>query len=680
MNFFLNSINTKNLFCLLNATFFSLLVTIFGFVIAFNIKQHALDEAQTKAEMIADQYFAIHTYFSQELNPSALKTTQAYRSNDYFDPIWMPSTYAVKQIQKTILSKGKNDYSIKNAAINARNPDNEADPNERQFILQLNKDPDLMEESFIQMINNEPFLVLLTRGESFEKSCLNCHGSPGQAPKELLLIYGNIAGFNRTIGDCSHVITIKTPLPKQYSKANSFALKLSVLFSIIVFCFFYGQYLLVNYILFKPISVLQSTIQKISNDPEKLQQIDPLPPGKELNQLVKTFNLMSQELHRNMEEIETLSRKRALELSALKNELRSKTDQSNRYETFFKDCEKRYETLFNSISDSVLIFDARTRRFINCNKSALNLYGYAKEKFLQLHLNDITEEYELSETPNPTVLDSKKNNMLIQYHKKKDGTVFPVEISSGIFKIDNHEMEFSIVRDVTGERKNEAKILRNEDRLRLLTRQLIKTREDECKRISLELHDSMGQSLTAAGFNLSLLGNDIPDACQELLADTVLIVNNLADQVRELSLDLRPNMLDDLGLIPTLRWYLNKFTKRTKIKTTLKAVELDKYKNENFEITIFRVVQESLNNVQKHAKARHVEISLRREGTRVTGSVQDDGKGFDINKMFKTSDRKHMGMLSMKERISILGGRLKIQSDKGQGTRISFEIPFERLL
>ncbi len=250
-----------------------------------------------------------------------------------------------------------------------------------------------------------------------------------------------------------------------------------------------------------------------------------------------------------------------------------------------------------------------------------------------------------------------------------------MEITPRSFKIKNKSMVFGIVRDITARLKSEENVQKAEERLRFLTRRLIDAREDECKRISLELHDAMGQALTAIGFNLSNLRNDISDSCLELLDDTVSIVDNMSDQVRNLSLDLRPSMIDDLGLIPTLRWFLNSFTRRTKIKTKLETVEFDEYRNENLEITIYRIVQESLNNVSKHAKAKNVEISLKREISRITGFIRDDGKGFDINEIVEASGEKNIGLLSMKERISILGGTFKIQSGKGQGTRINIEIP-----
>jgi len=356
-------------------------------------------------------------------------------------------------------------------------------------------------------------------------------------------------------------------------------------------------------------------------------------------------------------------------------DLKNQIDQSKKAEIFLKERKKMYEKLFNSVTESVLIFDARTGMFVSSNKAASKLYGYTNEEFLQLHNNDIIPDYGISKTAIKKVIADGKINIPVRYHKKKDGTVFPVEITPGSFKINNKDMVFAITRDITERLRSEEYSKRTEDQLRFLTRRLIDAREDECKRISLELHDAIGQALTVIGFNLSFLQNAIPDVCQEILDDTVSIVDNMSNQIRNLSLDLRPSMLDDLGLIPTLRWHLNRFTRRTKIKTKLETVELDEYRNESLEITIYRIVQESLNNIAKHAEAKNVEISLKREITRITGFIQDDGKGFNINENFQTNEGKHIGLLSMKERISILGGTFKIQSGKGQGTRINIEIP-----
>ncbi|MBU1344144.1 MAG: DUF3365 domain-containing protein [Proteobacteria bacterium] len=639
----LKTIKTKTLFFLFNGFFIIVLLIIIGFATSYNIKQHALDEAKIKAGMIADQYFAIHTYFSQKLKPAISKMIQPYRSKEYFDPLWMSSSYVVRQINKTILSIGENTYSIKDAAINARATDNEADHYERQFILQLNTDPGLMVKSSVQQIDNMPYYVFLRRGELIEESCLHCHGSPAQAPKQLVDIYGDHAGFKRNIGDYPHAIVIKIPLPKAYLTANRFALKLSLICCAIILVFFYVQYLLANYLLFEPISKVHSTMQKFFNKPDKLKQIKPLPSGIELNQLAKVFNSISKKLYQNKKENEV-----------------------------------KYGNLFNSLKNSVLVFDAQTRLFVSSNQAASNLYGYTKDEFLQLHHNDITAEHAISEDSITKVIEGEKIEIPVRHHKKKDGTIFPVEITPGQFKTDNRIMLFGIIKDITESLENKKNRQKDEDRLRFMAHRLIEIREEECKRISLELHDAMGQSLTALGFNLNLFQNDISDSCQDLLTDSISIIDNLADQVQDLSLDLRPSMLDDLGLVPTLRWYLNRYTKRTRIKTKLAAVGLEEYKNENLEITIFRIVQESLNNVLKHAKAKNIELFLKLENTRFTGCIQDDGKGFDINEIYQTIKGKRIGLLSMKERISLLDGTFEIQSAKGQGTRISFEIPLDR--
>lgn len=307
------------------------------------------------------------------------------------------------------------------------------------------------------------------------------------------------------------------------------------------------------------------------------------------------------------------------------------------------------------------LFELKTRQI--CELSMIKRDGTPFDVHLESTL--VLDEYKNIEQYRIMVIDisehKRTQKQMAQYSDHLEETV------------DRRTTELSVLKKDLIIKMDQTR--KSEEQLRFLTRRLIDTREDECKKISRELHDALGQQLTAITFNLSTLRNDIPDFCKELLDDTDLIVDNMATQVRNLSLDLRPSMLDDLGLIPTLRWFINDFHKRTKIKIKLKAVELDEYRDENLAITIFRIVQESLNNVKKHAEATNVEIFLKREITRITGFIQDNGKGFDINEIFLTNEEKHLGLLGMKERISILGGKLNIKSGNGQGTRINIEIP-----
>ncbi|MBU1695710.1 MAG: PAS domain S-box protein, partial [Proteobacteria bacterium] len=168
-------------------------------------------------------------------------------------------------------------------------------------------------------------------------------------------------------------------------------------------------------------------------------------------------------------------------------ELQSEVDERRQAGEALRESKKRYERHFNSVTESVLIFDGRTGIFVNSNKAASRLYGYTNQEFLQLHNKNIIAEHGIPKSPIKKVITDGKINIPVRYHKKKDGTVFPVEITPGSFKIKNKAMVFGVTRDITERIRNEENVQKAENRLRFLTRRLIDTREDECKRISLEL-------------------------------------------------------------------------------------------------------------------------------------------------------------------------------------------------
>ena len=234
--------------------------------------------------------------------------------------------------------------------------------------------------------------------------------------------------------------------------------------------------------------------------------------------------------------------------------------------------------------------------------------------------------------------------------------------------------------DIT-ERKQAEKALReSERRLRFLSSQLIAAQEKERRRISLELHDEMGQALTAVDLDLAEIEKELPSnlapAITEKLAETRSIVDQASEQIRELSLYLRPSMLDDLGLVPTLRWHLNRFSKRTNVEVKLEAIDLDERLDTNLETVLYRVVQEALNNVAKHAEAKKALVRLERKGEAIAIYIKDDGKGFDVNEILvRGAPEAGIGLLGMRERVAILGGSFSIQSRKRHGTQIIAEIP-----
>lgn len=225
---------------------------------------------------------------------------------------------------------------------------------------------------------------------------------------------------------------------------------------------------------------------------------------------------------------------------------------------------------------------------------------------------------------------------------------------------------------------------RNSEKLRILSTRLIDAQETERKRLSHELHDEMGQILTAVSLNLAAIERNLPETAdeslQEQLADANSLVLGLTDQVRSLSLELRPSMLHDLGLAATLRWYVANYAKRQVAEIGFDSDSLPEHLPENVEITAYRVVQEALTNVSRHSRATHVDLTIAGIEDCIIVVVEDNGQGFDLESVTNNkSTSSGIGLAMMRERVAALNGRLAVCSEVGKGTRISAEIPIKGL-
>lgn len=215
------------------------------------------------------------------------------------------------------------------------------------------------------------------------------------------------------------------------------------------------------------------------------------------------------------------------------------------------------------------------------------------------------------------------------------------------------------------------------ERLRLLTKKVVDVQEQERQRVSRELHDEIGQTLTAVKLSMQALQrqeNSIQMAPR--LADTIKIVEQALEQVRRLSLDLRPTLLDDLGLVSTLRWYVDRQAKWGGFEAKFIAKPLEMRLPWELETTCFRIVQEALTNAMRHATPQNVRIELLLDEAALKLTIQDDGVGFDVASAFQRAASGYsMGLLGMQERVSLMGGELSIQSLPGKGTIVRALFP-----
>jgi signal transduction histidine kinase len=236
---------------------------------------------------------------------------------------------------------------------------------------------------------------------------------------------------------------------------------------------------------------------------------------------------------------------------------------------------------------------------------------------------------------------------------------------------------FSMNKILKLERQAQARyeeVAQARSQLKDLSARLVEAQETERRALSRELHDEVGQSLSAVLLELGNLASGLRARSEEQARRQVDVIKELVEAtvrvVRNMALLLRPSMLDDLGLVPALRWQAREVSKRTPMDVSVAAeLQSDDYPDE-YKTCIYRVVQEALHNCSRHSQASTVRIRVHEEPSRLILSIQDDGRGFDF------TESRGMGLLGIQERVAQLGGRCQVHSSRGSGTLLTVELPF----
>jgi two-component system sensor histidine kinase UhpB len=231
--------------------------------------------------------------------------------------------------------------------------------------------------------------------------------------------------------------------------------------------------------------------------------------------------------------------------------------------------------------------------------------------------------------------------------------------------------------DITEQRRHENALSVGADELQALSRRLVEVQETERRRLAAELHDQVGQNLTALSINLDILAtrlNALEGAAdvKRRLQDSLALLEATSRCIEGVLDDLRPPMLDDWGIGPTLQWVADDFARRTEIPARVRVLGTERRIDPQNELALIRIVQEALNNVGKHAHARIVDVTLGWEVASVRVEIADDGTGFEHN---RSSGRRGLGLLSMRERMQAAHGLLDIESASGKGTRVRASVP-----
>ena len=355
-------------------------------------------------------------------------------------------------------------------------------------------------------------------------------------------------------------------------------------------------------------------------------------------------------------------------------ELETRIAERKQVESALRESEERYRELFENARDAMYVHDLHGT-YIRVNKAAERLSGYPREEivgrnFMEFispdHIRHVREHF-------CTKLAQEGETTYEVDVLAKDGRRVPVEVSSrAIYENGAIIGVQGMARDIT-----ERKIA--QEALQLFSRQLIEAQEDERRRIARELHDQIGQVLTAVKMNLYTVqqvctSNDT----RSYVKDNIEAVDEALRLVRDLSVDLRPPVLDDLGLATAVRWYVDRYTRRTGLKVEVRIELPDE--NERFtreiETACFRIAQEALTNVVRHANATQVTVQLSKEGNDLLLRIKDDGVGFDRETLWhRESPAATLGLVSMQERAHAAGGIIEIDSKLSKGTEVWLSLP-----
>ncbi len=250
---------------------------------------------------------------------------------------------------------------------------------------------------------------------------------------------------------------------------------------------------------------------------------------------------------------------------------------------------------------------------------------------------------------------------------------------SGAFRDDDDAVpEVAVHLAVPARHQTEVALRQYTDRLRSLTSQLAEVSEAERKRLSQELHDQVGQNLTALGINLNIIRTEASTgASASLLSrldDSLSLVEQTTQRIRDVMADLRPPVLDDYGIVAALKWYGRRFNQRTNIVMRVNGEELSPRLSARLENVLFRIAQEALTNVSKHAQATKVVATVEECNDSISLIIADDGIGFNPAHVADGEGNHGWGLITMMERAEAEGGRCRIESGSEGGTRVIVEV------
>ncbi len=339
-------------------------------------------------------------------------------------------------------------------------------------------------------------------------------------------------------------------------------------------------------------------------------------------------------------------------------------------EDALRESEERLRRFFKAAFEGLAIHDKGV--ILDANQALADLHGYTVAELIGKHVLDLAPE---SRDLVLTHVLSGDEQPYEGRALRKDGSTFPAEVSAKNIPFGGKTVRVASLRDVTERRRAQERLHEYAGRLQALSARLLEVQEEERRHLARELHDQVGQSLTGLRLTLKAMAGLPPGQQAGPLAEAQAIVAELMAQVRDLSQSLRPAVLDDLGLLPALLWLFDRYTAQTGVRVDFKHRGLGGRFRPEVETGAFRIVQEALTNVARHAAVGAAAARAEVVNGALVVEVEDEGAGFDPGRV-RGGDRGS-GLSGMRERAVLLGGRLVLQSVPGDGTRLRAELPLE---
>ncbi|QAU33816.1 PAS domain S-box protein [Janthinobacterium sp. 17J80-10] len=341
---------------------------------------------------------------------------------------------------------------------------------------------------------------------------------------------------------------------------------------------------------------------------------------------------------------------------------------------------RRFRAAMDATADAILLVDHRSLVFVDANAAACRLLGYTREELLALSAPELASaSHEQLKALSGELVAGKNLGLEKVWMRHKNGSRIAVEMQRHAMRTGQDWIIVVVARDITERKRTEAALRQSQEDLRRLAAHQENIKEEERKRIAREIHDELGGVLTGIKANISVsldraagAGNP-PDP---LLVDSAILADAAIETVRRVITDLRPSVLDQLGVWAALEWHAGQIQERTglqcrcSISNSAAIVDLDAERS----TMLFRVVQEALTNVVRHAAAAQATISVQREGNVLVVEIRDDGIGMDHRRLL---DGDSWGILGMRERTRHFGGKIIINGTPGMGTAVLLHLPLE---